>query len=44
MKNGVLWAIAQIVNTLDPERLVLGEGLGTIDGPYRDALNQACRE
>jgi glucokinase len=35
---------AFLVNTLDPEIVVLGGGLGTAGGTYRDAFERSCRE
>jgi glucokinase len=37
-------AIAQLVNTLDPELVVLGGGLGTVEGLYRRALESTMRK
>ena len=37
-------AIGALVNVLDPERVVLGGGLGLTEGRYRDALVAAMRE
>jgi glucokinase len=36
-------AIAQLVNVLDPEAVVLGGGLGLVDGPYRFAIEIALQ-
>jgi glucokinase len=35
---------AFLVNVLDPEMIVLGGGLGTTGGWYRDAFERSCRE
>ena len=35
--------IGTLVNVLDPERVVIGGGLGLSEGPYRDALINAMR-
>jgi glucokinase len=37
-------AIAQLVNVLDPEAVVIGGGLGLAGGLYRESLEQALRE
>jgi glucokinase len=36
-------AIALLVNMLDPQRVVVGGGLATLDGPYWRALGEAAR-
>jgi glucokinase len=36
-------AIAQLVNVLDPEAVVIGGGLGLAEGLYRDALQNSLR-
>jgi glucokinase len=36
-------AIALLVNMLDPQRVVVGGGLATLDGPYWRALDEAAR-
>ena len=36
-------AIAQLVNVLDPEAIVIGGGLGLAEGLYRDALQNSLR-
>jgi glucokinase len=35
---------AFLVNVLDPEMVILGGGLGTAGGFYRDAFERSCRE
>ena len=35
---------AFLVNVLDPEMVILGGGLGTAGGIYRDAFERSCRE
>jgi glucosamine-6-phosphate isomerase len=37
-------AIAHLVNVLDPERVVIGGGLGLAGGLYRESLEQSLRE
>lgn len=37
-------AIGALVNVLDPERVIMGGGLGLNEGPYRNALITAMRE
>ena len=37
-------AIAQLVNVLDPEAVVIGGGLGLAEGLYRDSLELAMRK
>ena len=37
-------AIAQLVNVLDPQEVVLGGGLGLATGLYRDSLEQAFKQ
>ncbi|MFO0915363.1 MAG: ROK family protein [Pirellulales bacterium] len=37
-------AVAQLINTLDPERVIVGGGLGLVTGLYRESLVHACRE
>lgn len=37
-------AIAQLVNVLDPEAVVLGGGLGLVEGLFRQSIGQALRE
>jgi glucokinase len=37
-------AVAQLVNTLDPSAVVLGGGLGSAGGFYREMVEQALRE
>jgi glucokinase len=37
-------AIAQLVNVLDPQAVVIGGGLGLADGLYRQSLDLALRE
>jgi glucokinase len=36
--------VAFLVNVLDPGMIVLGGGLGTTRGFYRDAFERSCRE
>jgi glucokinase len=35
---------AFLINVLDPEMVILGGGLGTAGGIYRDAFERSCRE
>ncbi len=37
-------AVAQLVNVLDPEAVVIGGGLGLAGGLYRDSLEKSLRE
>jgi glucokinase len=37
-------AIAQLVNVLDPEAVVIGGGLGSVEGLYRKSLQAALHE
>jgi glucokinase len=37
-------AIAQLVNMLDPQTVVVGGGLGMADGIYRQSLVEALRD
>jgi glucokinase len=37
-------AIAQLVNVLDPEAVVIGGGLGSVEGLYRQSLQAALRD
>jgi len=37
-------AIAHLVNVLDPEAVVIGGGLGLVEGRYRHALHDALRD
>jgi glucokinase len=37
-------SIAWLVNVLDPEAVVIGGGLGSVDGLYWDSLVEATRE
>jgi glucokinase len=36
-------AVASLVNMLDPEAVIIGGGLGTVEGCYRDALVSSMR-
>ena len=36
-------AIAQLVNVLDPEAVVIGGGLGMVQGLYRRSIEEAMR-
>lgn len=37
-------AIAQLVNIVDPEAVILGGGLGLVEGLYRQSLDEALRK
>lgn len=37
-------SVAFLVNVLDPEMIILGGGLGTAGGLYRDAFERSCRQ
>jgi glucokinase len=37
-------AVAQLVNVLDPEAVVIGGGLGMVEGDYRRTVEQALRD
>jgi glucokinase len=37
-------AVAQLINVLDPEAVVIGGGLGLAEGLYRDSLQQAMHK
>jgi glucokinase len=37
-------AVAQLVNMLDPEAIVIGGGLGMVGGVYRASIDAALRE
>jgi glucokinase len=37
-------AIAQLVNVLDPEAVIIGGGLGSVEGLYRQSLQAAMHE
>ncbi len=36
-------SIADLINLLDPEIVIVGGGLGVAPGPYRDAVEASCR-